>query len=339
MTSSAEHLPREIWLYAFTFLEAHDVVKAFSNLNSFFNSLFHSSHLQLFVRIKANESNEQLPKPIWSHINLENIYAISVGRRKANCLIQFLRWHAHHLTRLHSLSVYLRKSKISTNIQFLIFALDQIPSLKCIRIKYTARSDHGINNLQSLTTSIFNSRFSLRKCSFMFDMSDYNIRTSKWLINPTLNGIYIQSITSNDLFILLSCTPQLHSLYATLKPSKVISCNNTILVCLEKVNLYLEETDFMHLELFKQLTPNLRSFIVKGRFNTADNNYFNEALWHKLLNNIMYFYIRLSVYEITDSRKHNLRNRIRECAGKSWLTFHEMRTVLHVAIKFESTKV
>ncbi|CAF4990957.1 unnamed protein product, partial [Rotaria sp. Silwood1] len=134
MVSQAENLPREIWLYTFTFLEGHDVVRSFSCLNVFFNSLLHSPHLQLHIRIRQNESNERLPEPTWLHINLQNIYSISVGRRKANCLIQFLRWHAQYLVRLQSVSIYLRKSKLYTNIQFVIFALEQIPSLKHIRI-------------------------------------------------------------------------------------------------------------------------------------------------------------------------------------------------------------
>ncbi|CAF3904872.1 unnamed protein product, partial [Rotaria sordida] len=155
MIPQAENLPREIWLYIFTFLEGHDVVRSFSCLNVFFDSLLHSSHLQLHIRIRQNESNERLPESTWSHINLQNIYSISVGRRKANCLIQFLRWHAQYLVSLRSLSIYLRKSKLYTNIQFLIYALEQIPSLKRIRIKYIAKSDPNIDNLKLLTTYIF----------------------------------------------------------------------------------------------------------------------------------------------------------------------------------------
>jgi hypothetical protein len=74
MSLQAEQLPSEIWLYIFTFFEGHDVVRSFSCLNSYFDSLLHSPHLQLYIRIKQNESNERLPKSTWSHINIENIY-------------------------------------------------------------------------------------------------------------------------------------------------------------------------------------------------------------------------------------------------------------------------
>ncbi|CAF3108493.1 unnamed protein product [Rotaria sp. Silwood2] len=337
MISQAKILPPEIWLYTFTFLEGHDIVRSFSCLNAFFNSLLHSPYLQLYIRIRQNESNERLPDSTWSHIHLQNIYSISVGRRKANCLIQFLRWHAQYLVSLRSLSIYLRKSKLYINIQFLIFALEQIPSLKRIRIKYIAKSDQNIDNLKPLTTYIFSERSTLQKCSFVLNMSDYNMITSQWSINRLLKYLNISSISSIDLVSLLSFTPQLHSLQTMMDACKVISYKNVVLTPLEKVILRLDRSYFTQLEAFKEIVPNLQSLRLEGDFNTKDDNFFNENMWHKLLNNIKYFYVNLKVFEFTDSEKINLKNRFPNCEGKSWFSWVENAQYLKVIISFKST--
>ncbi|CAF3000594.1 unnamed protein product [Rotaria socialis] len=337
-SSSAECLPRELWLHIFTYLEGHDIVRSFSCLNSLFDSLLRSSHLQLFIRIKQNESNAKLPQSTWSHIYLENIYSITVGRRKANCLIQFLRWHAQYLVRLQYLSLYLRKSKLSTNIQFLIFALDQMPSLKQVRIKYLAKSVGTIDNLQLLTAYIFSKRFTAQKCTLISDMSDANMTPSDWSINRMIKHLYIHSITSADLFSLLSFTPQLYSLKTTMKLSRDISNQNVALPHLEKLNLHLDHAYFLHLEMLKELAPNLRSLRVRGYFNTDDDNYFNENMWHKLFKNINYFDVDIRMWVILDSKKVNLKSRIRHCEGKSWFHWEETNVILRGTITFKSMK-
>ncbi|CAF1938952.1 unnamed protein product [Rotaria magnacalcarata] len=308
ITSSAEYLPRELWLHIFIYLEGHDIVRSFSCLNSLFASLLRSSHLQLFICIKQNESNEKLPQSTWSHINLENIYSITVRQRKANCLIRFLRWHAQHLVRLQSLCLYLRKS-VGT-----------------------------IDNFQLLTAYIFSERFIAQKCSFIFEMSDANVTPSDWSINRMIKQLYIHSITSTELFSLLSFTPQLYSLETTMKLSQEISNQNVALPHLEKLNLHLAHTYFLQLEMLKELATNSRSLRVKGYFNTDDDNYFNENMWHKLFKNINYFDVDLHILARLDSKMVNLKNRIRLCEGKSWFHCEETNVILRGTITFKSMK-
>ncbi|CAM4803939.1 unnamed protein product [Rotaria magnacalcarata] len=308
ITSSAEYLPRELWLHIFIYLEGHDIVRSFSCLNSLFASLLRSSHLQLFICIKQNESNEKLPQSTWSHINLENIYSITVRQRKANCLIRFLRWHAQHLVRLQSLCLYLRKS-VGT-----------------------------IDNFQLLTADIFSERFIAQKCSFIFEMSDANMTPSDWSINRMIKQLYIHSITSTELFSLLSFTPQLYSLETTMKLSQEISNQNVALPHLEKLNLHLAHTYFLQLEMLKELAPNSRSLRVKGYFNTDDDNYFNENMWHKLFKNINYFDVDLHMLARLNSKMVNLKNRIRLCEEKSWFHCEETNVLLRGTITFKSMK-
>ena len=133
MSLKAEELPVEIWLNVLSYFEGHDLVRSFSCLNSFFNRLLHSSYLKLHMRIRVNESNRKLPDSPWSHINVENIYSLAVGRRKANCLLRFLRWHAPSLKNLSFLSVYIRKSSDYQNIELLLSALSKLPFLNHLR--------------------------------------------------------------------------------------------------------------------------------------------------------------------------------------------------------------
>ena len=139
MPTQIEQLPSEIWFHTFSYFEGHELIRLFSHLNSFIDSLLHSKYLHLHLRIRQGESNERLTEWIWSEINRENIFSLNFVTRKANCLIQFLRWNALSLTHLSTLSVYLKQSSSSYNIPYLIIALGQMPSLNRLRIKYRSR--------------------------------------------------------------------------------------------------------------------------------------------------------------------------------------------------------
>jgi hypothetical protein len=337
MPLQAEQLPSEIWLYIFTFFEGHDLVRAFSCLNSFFDSLLHSSHLLMHIRIKPNEFNERLPESTWSHINLENIYSLGVGRRKANCLIQFLRWNAQYLVRLSSLSVYLRRSKIYYNAQFLIFALEQIPSLRRLRIKYLTKFDRYVDHLEPLMAYIFSQRSTIQTYSLISDMSDYNMITSKWSINPSIKYLHVGEMSSDNLFSLLSLTPHLYSLQAMVNTSSVVSYESFALIHLKKVNLRLYRSRFHELQILKEIAPNLQSLRLRGSFNDNDDDFYNEKLWYQLFNNIRYFQVALENSAYDDTKKIELRNHIRNWDGKSWFSYQETKSSLTVSIKFKST--
>ena len=340
MPLSVENLPPEIWLYIFFYLEGHDLIRAFSHLNLFFDSLLRSPHLQLHIRIKKNESNQRLPEPIWSHINLQNIFSLSVGQKKANCLIQFLRWHAHNLVRLQAVSIYLRQSNLYNNIQFLTFALRQLPSLIYIRIKYRPNLGFAHDQMESLMAYIFSSRYTIQKCSFISDMSKYNIKTTNWSINPLLKHLNINYISWINLFTLLLFAGQLHSLQAKLDRSHVASYKNFVLPHLTNVNLRLDYSRFSQLEMFKQIAPNVQSLRLEGRLNIKDDDYFNENLWYKLLNNIKYYHVNLEDSEYTESGKIHLRDRILDYSEKSWFSWHEeCPSSLYVYIKFKSSMI
>ena len=338
MPLHAEELPPEIWLSIFAYFEGHDLVRSFSGLNSFFNSLLRSPHLRLHMRMKKDESNERLPESTWAHINRENIYSLAVGRRKANCLIQFLRWHAQYLTRLTSLSVYLRKLNSYYNIQFLVFALGQLPALKQLRIKYTSKINSTSDELQPLMASLFNNRFIIPNYSLVFDMSEYKIDTSTWSINPYLTSLRFDCISVNNLLSLLPFTPQLHSLTLQLTSSSTPLYPNITFDHLQKLELRLRWTPFASLQAFRKTMPNLRVLILNGSMEGTDENYCKENLWNKLLNNIEYFRVKLSSFAYDERKKTIFKDLIQNLGEKSWFSHKETEHRITITIQFQSVR-
>ena len=338
MTLQPEHLPSEIWLYIFSFFEGHDLIRSFSHLNLFFDSLLRSSHLQLHIRIKKDESDQRLPEPIWSHINLQNIYSLSVGKRKANCLIQFLRWHAQYLIRLRTVSIYLRQLNIYYNTQFLIFALEQLPSLQCIHIKYQGLHTYSFD-LNPVLNYIFREKSIINSCSFATVGLDFNNDNFKWSINQHLKYLKIREISFDKLFSILSYTPQLHYLTATIDSSHIVSEQSFTLSQLRKLDLYIFRSPVARLRMLKQAAPYLQYLRVRGCINSDDNDYFNENLWNELLHNIKFFDIEVSGWVYNGEKKQSLTNHIQNYQGKKWFKLKTKNSCLEVIISFKSSMI
>ena len=82
-----------------------------------------------------------------------------------------------------------------------------------------------------------------------------------------------------------------------------------------------------------------KSLRLEGYLSVADDDYFNENLWYKLFKNIKYYHVKLKEVEFSDSKKIILRNRIRDCNGKSWFSWNELTHRLEVNIKFQSATI
>jgi hypothetical protein len=118
-----------------------------------------------------------------------------------------------------------------------------------------------------------------------------------------------------------------------------VSYKNIILTHLEKVNLHLYRSRFTQLELFKEVAPNLKSLRLQGYFDVKDVNYFNENLWHKLLNNVKYFHVNIEESVNVYSEKDISRNYIRDYHEKSWFSWEENKQCLQIFIKFASVAI
>ncbi|CAF0740955.1 unnamed protein product [Adineta ricciae] len=55
MVACLEDLPVELWISIFAYLEAHDLLQAFSNLNYYFDQIISSDYILFHVRLVFNQ--------------------------------------------------------------------------------------------------------------------------------------------------------------------------------------------------------------------------------------------------------------------------------------------
>ena len=115
MKTSIEHLPIELWIEIFSYLEAHILLQAFTNLNHYFDQLIASDHL--FFKVHLGKTNQNPLKysiqPYWSETILNRIISIRPNNQhKISHLPEFLRWHSTKLIQLKSLTIKLRGREI-----------------------------------------------------------------------------------------------------------------------------------------------------------------------------------------------------------------------------------
>lgn len=78
MTTSIEHLPIELWIQIFSYLEAHVILQAFINLNHYFDRLIASDYLLFNVQLGNINENPLVYsiQPYWSEKILNRIISI-----------------------------------------------------------------------------------------------------------------------------------------------------------------------------------------------------------------------------------------------------------------------
>ena len=338
MVTQAEQLPTEIWLNVFSYFEGHNLVRTFSRLNFFFDSLLRSTYLRLYLRIEQGDANRQLPEWTWSYINRENIYSLSSEVRKSNCLLQFLHRNASSLTNLTSLAVDVRRFNVFSHGHYsrLISALEEISSLHRLQIKCSSELNRQRRGLELLFNAIFSRQFRIRTYSIAFDMSTLAIITSIWRINPFIQHLSIEKIDSHILLPLLSCTPQLRSLRTVWYQLNNPVDRSISLPCLNKVRLRIERTRFDQLQLLKEWAPNLRSFRAMGSFDRQDMNYLNENLWRKFLHNFQDFQVSLTDGEYNSSRQRLLIDHIENFNTENWFSYKDENSWIRLSISIHS---
>ncbi len=99
MTSRIEQLPFELLLIIFNYLEAHDLVNAFGNLNSYFRSLLTSPQLRVHVNIIWTDVHNQVSSSVPP---LENTDSLTTRILRSNRLVKFLRRNVSRLVHLNS---------------------------------------------------------------------------------------------------------------------------------------------------------------------------------------------------------------------------------------------
>ncbi|CAF1437945.1 unnamed protein product [Rotaria sordida] len=134
MKSCIEHLSIELWIEIFSYLEAHVLLQAFTNLNHYFDQLIASNYLLFNVRLGKIHQNslEYSIRPYWSEKILNRIISIRpIIQHKISHIPEFLRWHCTKLIQLKSLTMKLRGREIA----YVCSALQQLKSLHYLSIE------------------------------------------------------------------------------------------------------------------------------------------------------------------------------------------------------------
>jgi hypothetical protein len=107
MITCIEDIPIEIWLSIFSYLEAHDLFRAFTNLNNYFHQLMTSHHLLYNVQFNKNDYSSLISIVHCSSNAILN-RIISLGwivKPQYGYLPQFLNKNISKFTRLRSLKI------------------------------------------------------------------------------------------------------------------------------------------------------------------------------------------------------------------------------------------
>lgn len=136
METTIEDLPVEIWIHIFAYFEAHELFRAFTNLNHYFDRLIGSTHLVFTVRLGKTVRNPlNYPiEPYWPHSILNRIISLRPSlHHRTSHIPEFLRWHCSDLIQLKFLKVKLRGREIPAMYTALpqLTALDYL-SIECV---------------------------------------------------------------------------------------------------------------------------------------------------------------------------------------------------------------
>jgi hypothetical protein len=115
MKTCAEHLPIELWISIFYYLEIHDLFQAFNNLNTYFNTLLTSNYLSFYVQLeKCQNFYKQFPMHSpWSTQVLNRIICLkSSTHGQGKYISQFFYWHGKELLRLKSLTIEVKEREL-----------------------------------------------------------------------------------------------------------------------------------------------------------------------------------------------------------------------------------
>jgi hypothetical protein len=273
-----------------------------------------------------------------SHIDLQNIYSVSAKLDAVYSLVQFLSRRARHLVHLRSLSVHLGITTAHVSIQFLALALQQIPSLHRIFIESIPLPTTSAD-LDPLMLYIFREKSTINNCSLRLDRLNCDIKISNWFINPNLKHLNITRVSWKQLVSILTFTPQLHVLKATINPYGIVPQDISTLYQLRKIDLSFRNLSFAPLLILKQAAPNLQCLHLKGYFDANDTDYLNDKLLHTLIHNVKHFNVELSALSSDDTRNQIIKRLIRDCQEKEWFKIEENEKFLTVCVIIKSLTV
>ncbi|UJR06592.1 hypothetical protein I4U23_010876 [Adineta vaga] len=297
-TTCLEQLPAELLLIIFSFMVGNDLINAFANLNSYFNSILHSSFFQL--HLFENKNTIDFP-----HVYIKNIRSLS-DIKYTRCAHRFVDLYISQLKHLQSLTINVDHSN-NTPITSILPQLTDLEYLN-IRFKYMDDSSTillAIFSLPKLRVCIVNGRrHSLRAISTI-DHTPINNSIVRLNIQSRLQTSFFHSILYR-----LSCLRSLQVTYLTRNTRSLLPENtlpNLKVIIFTDSGIQVSDLD----EILEKL-PNLELICV-GPIRVNENK-FEEMLldqrWMKSFDHIKRIDIEIEWSFFTEGRKEDMRTRL-----------------------------
>ncbi|CAF3078725.1 unnamed protein product [Rotaria socialis] len=268
MKSRAEHLPIELWLSIFSYIEVHELFQAFYNLNNYFDKLFTSKHLLLYVQIESATRNNVR----WCKSILDRLIRIqSSSKHASHDLTQFLQSYSTKLIQLKSLIIQV----CLENIPSICSALEQLPSLEYISLTCIPT--------QKLLETILTTS-TLRTCRFKFWRPIATINYHSCTANSNVEILSVKMLDDPNhsiIYLLLSHMPKLKHLEIEKNNSVLLFNQNLFVLEHLKVlkliwNRHQYKSDYF--ENCRRIIANLRSLHLSIHYIQ-----FNESFDHILI--------------------------------------------------------
>ncbi|CAF1057947.1 unnamed protein product [Adineta ricciae] len=190
-------MPSEIFLIIFRYIEVHDLITAFANLNSYFDSLLASSHLRVHAIICPNDISlpPKTSNSLWHIIKPQNLCSMKMKDKKQTLLVEFVLCHANDLIHLTSLTLVMEGCHIEGIIRILPLLVD----LKHLFIKKRSRNTET-NSKNSFLTTILKMK-SLCTCTMNEWFTEHAERN--FTSSNTIRKLSLKSTVSASLILLI----------------------------------------------------------------------------------------------------------------------------------------
>jgi len=280
MKTSIEQLPVELWISIFSYLEAHDLLQAFTNLNNYFNQLIASNYLLFHVELGKNDHNplEYSIKPYWPDSILNRIISIHpIIEHKTSHIPEFLRWHCSQLIQLKSLILKLRGREIPV----ICSVLQQLNSLHYLSIEC-------VPNQILLETILSVPTLRVCRLDFLRALTPINGHSNN-ISNIEILDIKFQDDSKNSILnLLLSHMPKLKRLEIKIpriyydnsdlffaEPLFILSNLRTI-----KINCSSAAFNLNFFQCLHEIMPVLKNFYLNINYHSLRKDFFHNFIYH-----------------------------------------------------------
>ena len=313
MASHIEQLSSELFFIIFSYLEIHDLVKAFGYLNSYFHSLLMSLQLHVYARINRADDS------IWSLVRIESIRSLIPDLLHPEELTTFFRQNAPRFIHLTNLKLNIKNDDVD-DIALLLSHLVNLQRLSINELSGNADQKNELTLLSAI----------LRIPSLkVYEWQPFNsnalslntIEEQNLAINPSIEKLYIKNdVATSFVLFLFEHLPHMRILRLQYLSwlECTTSCQAILQMNLTVVAIGTANTSFSNLQQVIRVVPHLRCFrIIDWHMRDEEDRValFNGRL-ERLLHNIACVHVG-TVVETWDDQRDEVYKLITSC---SWLT-------------------